>query len=420
MQLSRTVAVTLKVTAEDAAAFAPLRPLVTGVYNDAAAYAFEHDVKNYVDLHHAVYYPLMEKYKGLKAQFVCNTQRLAYGSIQSLRKRRADGKKVSCPHSNGISIPYDGHTMKLRPDLKSATFATLGRRIEVEFVRHKQLERYAGWKTDSGKVRQRSDGSWELLLTFTKDVEVAKLNIGLVVGCDRGIVNPAVLSTEKFLGDPRWHNIDRQYFKTQQSLQRKGTKSSKRRLKERSGKWSRFRAWSDHNLTTLILAGLIAGTTLVLEDLTNIRTRMRRVRGDTQRRLHAWSFARQQEMLEYKAPERGIAIEYVSAKYTSQKCSNPTCGYTDKKNRKSQAIFVCKKCGHTEHADFNASKNIKQNWIASQLTGNPPVAARKGQVNPPYAAGDKDALTPKIGRGTRASQAAKTPRVKRGVKSPAL
>jgi putative transposase len=32
-------------------------------------------------------------------------------------------------------------------------------------------------------------------------------------------------------------------------------------------------------------------------------------------------------------------------------------GYTA--NRKSQAEFVCGKCGHTEHADVNAAKNIR-------------------------------------------------------------
>ena len=66
-----------------------------------------------------------------------------------------------------------------------------------------------------------------------------------------------------------------------------------------------------------------------------------------------YEFRRQ---LEYKLKWRGGHFELVDAKYTSQKCSN--CGYTDSENRKTQAKFECKKCGHIENADINAAKNI--------------------------------------------------------------
>ena len=43
--------------------------------------------------------------------------------------------------------------------------------------------------------------------------------------------------------------------------------------------------------------------------------------------------------------------------YTSQKCNK--CGHIHKDNRLSQAEFKCLNCGHTDHADTNASKNIR-------------------------------------------------------------
>lgn len=413
MQAVRTVAVLLQVTASDVDAFEALRPLVTAAYNDAAAYAWEHNVKNAVDLHRAVYRALRAKH-GLPSQFVCNAQRLAMGSVASARARLARGKPVSCPRSDRLPIPYDARTMSLRPGLRTATFATLGKRIEVPLVRHKHIARYAGWSADSGRVRQRPNGQWELLLTFTKEVLDVAPSASVVVGCDRGIVNPAVLSTGLFLGEPRWHNVDRRYARTQRSLQRKGTKSAKRRLRARKQKWSRFREWCDHNVATQIARALPPGTTLVLEDLTNIRTRMRRVRKDTQRRLHAWSFRRQQEMLAYKLSDAGCALVYVDPRYTSQKCSG--CGHTAKANRMSQSVFCCEKCSHTEHADLNAAKNIAANWIATQRHGDPSVAARKRQVNPPHADPDKDARTLKAAGGLRAKGSAKTTR-QRVVKS---
>jgi putative transposase len=55
---------------------------------------------------------------------------------------------------------------------------------------------------------------------------------------------------------------------------------------------------------------------------------------------------------------KGIKITHVNSAYTSRQCSR--CGYTDKKNRKSQSVFKCKCCGYTGNADINASRNIKE------------------------------------------------------------
>jgi putative transposase len=60
--------------------------------------------------------------------------------------------------------------------------------------------------------------------------------------------------------------------------------------------------------------------------------------------------------IEYKAKLLGVIVKSVDPRNTSRQCS--VCGYTDKKNRKNQASFVCLACGHTENADCNASKNI--------------------------------------------------------------
>jgi len=54
--------------------------------------------------------------------------------------------------------------------------------------------------------------------------------------------------------------------------------------------------------------------------------------------------------------EYEIIITKVNPAYTSQECSN--CGYISKKNRKSQATFICGFCGKKQNADINASKNI--------------------------------------------------------------
>ncbi|WP_029523614.1 RNA-guided endonuclease TnpB family protein [Persephonella sp. KM09-Lau-8] len=52
----------------------------------------------------------------------------------------------------------------------------------------------------------------------------------------------------------------------------------------------------------------------------------------------------------------GIKITYVNPAYTSQTCSS--CGYVDKRNRKTQEKFECLMCGRKINADVNASRNI--------------------------------------------------------------
>ena len=62
------------------------------------------------------------------------------------------------------------------------------------------------------------------------------------------------------------------------------------------------------------------------------------------------------ELLEYKLKRNGGELVKVDPKFTSQKCS--CCGYISKENRESQAKFICKQCGYSINADYNASLNI--------------------------------------------------------------
>jgi len=80
----------------------------------------------------------------------------------------------------------------------------------------------------------------------------------------------------------------------------------------------------------------------------------------------AMSEARRQ--LEYKCPWYGSKVLAEDPAYTSQKCSEPGCGHTEADNRKTQADFLCLKCGHTENADLNAAKNILSAGLHTERT----------------------------------------------------
>ncbi|MEU1409059.1 transposase [Streptomyces sp. NPDC005728] len=66
----------------------------------------------------------------------------------------------------------------------------------------------------------------------------------------------------------------------------------------------------------------------------------------------------------------GTAMVKVNPAYTSQRCS--ACGLVTEGNRESQAVFVCKAagCGHRDHADVNAAKNIKAAGLAVSACGD--------------------------------------------------
>ena len=75
-----------------------------------------------------------------------------------------------------------------------------------------------------------------------------------------------------------------------------------------------------------------------------------------ERFLKNWTYYDLQTKIEYKAKECGIKIQIINPQYTSQRCSR--CGYINSDNRKTQANFLCLKCGFEANADYNASQNI--------------------------------------------------------------
>lgn len=74
------------------------------------------------------------------------------------------------------------------------------------------------------------------------------------------------------------------------------------------------------------------------------------------RSVHDAGWATLTALLSYKAESAGRTVVKVSAHHTSQTCAE--CGYVEAGNRVSQAAFRCLKCGHSDHADVNAARNI--------------------------------------------------------------
>ena len=90
--------------------------------------------------------------------------------------------------------------------------------------------------------------------------------------------------------------------------------------------------------------------------------------------------------LDYKSAWKGGWLVAVPPANTSREC--PVCGHTCAENRKSQSVFVCVACGHTENADLVASKNIRGRGLNSpkaRAIGR--IACEVSGVSVPPAAG---------------------------------
>jgi putative transposase len=72
---------------------------------------------------------------------------------------------------------------------------------------------------------------------------------------------------------------------------------------------------------------------------------------------------------EHKAAASSAAVIYVDPRFTSQQCR--VCGHTAPANRDSQAVFRCQQCGHSDHADVNAARNILARGLATMAVPAP-------------------------------------------------
>jgi IS605 OrfB family transposase len=86
--------------------------------------------------------------------------------------------------------------------------------------------------------------------------------------------------------------------------------------------------------------------------------------------LRNWSYYQLQQYITYKADKYGIEVRYINPYHTSQICS--CCGHWEEGQRINQSTFVCKSCGYSVNADFNAARNIAKSdkYISKKGSGS--------------------------------------------------
>ena len=271
---------------------------------------------------------------------------------------------------------------------------TLAGRIVVSYDGYnKHLALIAsGSKIGAAKiVYQRSSKTYYLMVSIEVETpEIDPLKITRVSGVDVGMRYLAVETdlqnkSEFYSGSEARHKANR-YHKARQTLQRKDTRSAKRRLIALSGRERRFIADVNHQISKEIAK---PSSLIGLENLTGIRERTKSKSGTkaskkqrkANRNKALWSFAELHGYIDYKANLNGSLATKVPAHYTSQSC--PKCGHTSGGNRpKKGLLFRCECCGHELHADLVGARNIamrtllvRQDWTSTgSLSASPEVS----------------------------------------------
>lgn len=192
------------------------------------------------------------------------------------------------------------------------------------------------------------DNLWYVRVFLSKQVMKSEPK-NRFIGIDVGITH-SIATSEGYLGV----SLSKQVKKVGSICSGQSTKSKKEvdelRLFPISKKIKKtvIKQLLDKEAKQLIARGLVTSSNLVVEDpkiLANLRRNS----------LNGWARCYFANRLHVLGRENGVFVLDVNPAYTSMTCYE--CGEKDKQNRKS-VRFHCSKCGHKDHADINAAKNI--------------------------------------------------------------
>ena len=211
-------------------------------------------------------------------------------------------------------------------------------------------------------------GRFYLAVVVERPEPAALVPIG-VLGVDLGIVNLAVDSDGVVHKGDAVDRVRVRMERLKGNLQRRGTKSAKRHLRELSGRESRFRRHENHVISKeLVARAKDTRRGIALEDLKGIRAGITVARPQ-RRRQFSWAYHQLREFIAYKARLAGVPVSFVSPRGTSHEC--PRCRHEEKANRKSRDEFECRRCGLAGPADHIAAVNI-----AARAAVDRPIVSR--------------------------------------------
>ena len=238
-------------------------------------------------------------------------------------------------------------------------------------------------KLGMARVTLDRAGRWHVSFPAPQPT-VGRQLTGVAVGIDRGVRTALVTSNSQHYRAPRIGDRQaRRYLALQQRMARQ-RKGSRRREKTREAMARITVGVADRRLdwAEKISARLVREHDLIVFEDLNTKGMVRkpaprpdpgqpgvflpnrsRAKAGLNRAILASCWGTLARRAGQKAAASGAAVIYVDPRFTSQQCR--VCGHTAKDNRDSQSVFRCASCGHEDHADANAAKNILARGLAT-------------------------------------------------------
>lgn len=369
--MKRTICIKLAASYEQEDRLALLQQEFARACNALVPLAVVNACKNRVALHHLGYYSAREIVPALGSQMICNAVATVARSYKSLLSNNPGLRKTAWPsiiYKPTGSVHFDKRTYTIKGNTISL-FTTQGRIIVPMKLGGFQRGFLAdGIPKEAELINKKGRFYFNLVLDLP---EAAKRDTGVIAGVDLGENTIAAISTGKIFGGGRLRHDRDKYLALRSRLQRNGSQSARQLLKKVSGREARHVRHVNHEISKAVVAEAVGSecSTITLEDLTNIRKRIKagkRMRS----RLHRWSWDQLQTFIVYKSAAAGIDVEFVNPAYTSQTCS--MCGCL---GRRVKHRFSCT-CGSLAHSDLNASRNLAKLGATA--------VASTGAVNRPH------------------------------------
>ena len=301
--------------------FLPLMKQCAEIFNAHVDWALENHTYNKRKAHAALYAQLRQLYPEIPSALVQSVRDTALEAVKATKFERRPRKKPTS------SLRYDKRTMTLRGD--QLTLSCIGLRAKtILSVPDYFREIFETWEFKGATLTYKRHPRQMWVHLVFEGPTPEKLPEGEIQGIDRGLYHLAVTSDGQSVSNAAVRAVQRKFLYNRRTLQAKGTRSAKRRLKAMSGREQRFSRDVNHRVTKQ-LASQPDITSFVLEDLSGIRNQQRGKKMN--KWLGSWSFHQFETFLAYKAKALGKDVVFVDARYTSQKCSR--CGHIYTGNR---------------------------------------------------------------------------------------
>jgi transposase len=295
------VRVKLLPTPEQASALEATLHACNEAANRLSAQAYDHQVTSRARLQAMAYGEL--KGRGLSAQPALHVLRKvadAYTTLKANLKAGNLGKPGSKRHTKATgkpitfrkdaAQPYDDRCLSWQTAERTVSiWTTTGRMKNLAFTgQGDQLAVLAAHRKGESDLLRR-DGQWYLIATCDIPEAMANAHPAGFLGVDLGIVNIASTSTGTRHCGRRMNRHREADRKLRSRLQKKNTKSARRRARKHAGKEARRARDINHKISKSIVAEAErTARGIALEDLTGIRERARlRKPGGTSHALKA-------------------------------------------------------------------------------------------------------------------------------------